>query len=227
MSDQSAKILILDDEKEIREMFKETLEDRGYLCRTAASGEEALEMLEEESVDLLLLDIVMPKMSGLTFFEHAKEQDPDIAVIFITALDDVDLAVRNLKHGAFDYLVKPVPVKRLHKAIEEVLSKRQGLLESRQQQQNAGSQRSVELEQRSRELAALNRLFQKHLKERAAVVEAYRGVLEGLKTLAVNSNTLADLARSKPLAELQQSLEMGLDDELREEAQTLLSGLSG
>ena len=220
MSIGSAKILIVDDEKGIREMFKEALEDRGFECRTAGSGEEALVVLDEEKFDLLLLDIVMPKMSGLTFFEHAKERDEDIAVIFITALDDVELAVRNLKHGAFDYLVKPVPVKRLYRSVDEVLAKRRGMMEDGRRQSRQENDRSEQLERRSRELTALNRLFQKHLKERAAVVEAYRGVLDGLQTLAQSSGTLAELARSKPLAELQRSLEGDLEQDPLERADT-------
>ena len=106
-----AQILIVDDEEGIREMFKETLEDCGYACRTAPSGEVALEILSSSTIDLLLLDILMPKMDGLTCFEQIRESYPDVGVVFVTAMDDVSVAVRNIQEGAYDYLVKPIAAK--------------------------------------------------------------------------------------------------------------------
>ena len=124
MEDLGTHILIVDDESEIRDIFSERLEAMGYVCFAAPNGEAALQVMATERVDLALVDLRMPGMSGQVLFEHMVAQYRDIAVIFVTAMDDVDIAVRNLKLGAHDYLVKPVPLRRLRKAIEEALHSR-------------------------------------------------------------------------------------------------------
>ena len=121
-------ILVVDDEYEIRYVFKESLEESGYACHVASSGDAALQVLATETVDLALVDIMMPGMSGLTLFERIMERYPDVAVIFITGMNDVNIAVRHLKHGACDYLVKPVTLGRLKQAVEETLDKRNAML---------------------------------------------------------------------------------------------------
>lgn len=124
MQEAKTHVLVVDDELDIRELFSESLEEEGYACSTAASGKEALQILDAQEVDIAVLDIIMPGMSGLTLFEHVKDRHPDVAVIFVTAMDDVDIAVQNLKHGAYDYILKPVTLRRLKEAVGEVLDRR-------------------------------------------------------------------------------------------------------
>ena len=119
-----SRILIVDDEEEIRGLFKETLEESGYTCFSASGGNAALQALAAEEVEVVVTDIMMPGMSGLTLFEHIQERYPDIAVIFVTAMDDVSLAVQKLKAGAYSYLVKPVTLRRLKQEVREALDKR-------------------------------------------------------------------------------------------------------
>lgn len=207
MVESKANILIIDDEEGIRDIFSETLEEAGYSCRTAAGGEVALSLLSSEAFDLALVDIMMPKMSGLTFFDFMKGRYPDVAVIFITAMDDVKIAVRNLNEGAYDYLVKPVTMQRLQQSVVKVLSKRNGLLEEKQRQADREEEHQKQLAQRSLELRALNRLFQRHLQERAETVDAYQNVTEGLRRLAQNASTLAEAARSHTQSPPQEFLE--------------------
>ena len=113
-----SSVLIVDDEEGIRELLKDKLQEQGYCCHTAANGEAALDFLANEEVDLVLLDIMMPGMTGLNLFERTKEMYPDMAVIFITAMEELNVAVENLRNGASDYIVKPVPRKRLTQAVE-------------------------------------------------------------------------------------------------------------
>ena len=101
------------------------------MCYTAANGESALGILAAHSVDLALVDMMMPGMTGLSLFGHITDRFPDTAVIFDTAVDDLSLAVRQLKEGAYDYMVKPVSRKRLLHSVEEALSKRRSLLNDR------------------------------------------------------------------------------------------------
>ena len=118
-------ILVVDDEEEIRDLYKDSLEESGHVCHGAANGNAALELRDTEVVDLMLLDITMPGMNGLTLFQHVKELHPGVGVIFVTAMDDVSIAVDYLKVGACDYLVKPVSLKHLKRAVEDALDNRQ------------------------------------------------------------------------------------------------------
>ena len=89
-------ILIVDDFENSLLLFKQGLEEKGYVCHTAASGSAALEVLATEAVDLALIDVMMPGMTGLSLFQRLKELYPQLAVIFITGVDDLDLAVEHL-----------------------------------------------------------------------------------------------------------------------------------
>lgn len=198
MENLETHILIVDDESEIRDIFRESLEAMGHVCFAAPNGEAALQVMATEKIDLALVDLRMPGMSGQVLFEHMVAQHRDVAVIFVTAMDDVDIAVRNLKFGAFDYLVKPVPLRRLRQAIEEALHRCETMLAEKTELRVLDDERNRQLDQRTREVAALNRLFQKHMRERSAVAEAFRTVLDGLDRLAQRANTLAELDRSIP-----------------------------
>ncbi len=102
-----ALVLVVDDEEGIREFLAEALEDR-HTAVTAPDGERALAELAKRSFDLMITDLKMPGMSGLVLLERAKEQQPDLEVIVLTAHGTVDTAVEAMKKGAFDFLQKPV-----------------------------------------------------------------------------------------------------------------------
>ena len=166
--EQSARthVLVVDDEEGIRDMFKDHLEERGYICHTAPSGHAALEVLGTEPVELALVDIIMPGMTGITLFEHMKDRYPDVAVIFVTAVDDLNIAVAYLRDGAYDYMVKPVGRNQFHQRVEGALAKCKAMTEGRQHRRLLEEQvarQAVELETRVRELEDLNRVFQQDL----------------------------------------------------------------
>ncbi len=168
-------ILVVDDEDGIRDLFKDNLEEQGYICHAAPSGDAALEVLANDRVDLALVDVMMPGMTGLSLFQHVKERYPGVAVVFVTAMDDLDLAVDYLKNGAYDYVVKPVTRRRLQQVVEEALERRRVTLDEQQhrrllEEQTAHQARA--LESRVRELSSLNRMFQTELSEKFTTVEA-------------------------------------------------------
>ncbi len=101
MKHPGSHILIVDDEEQLAETFKDALEDSGYVCYTAACGEAALQILNTEAVDLALLDIMMPGMSGISLFHEMKEQYPEVATIFITAVDDLGTVVSKPQRWGF------------------------------------------------------------------------------------------------------------------------------
>jgi heterodisulfide reductase subunit A-like polyferredoxin len=100
-------VLVVDDEKIVRDSMKEWLMEEGYPVRTADSAARALALLETESFMVMLTDIKMPGMDGVTLLTRAKEIRPDLAVVMMTAYAAVDTAVEAMKQGALDYLVKP------------------------------------------------------------------------------------------------------------------------
>lgn len=162
MSRRNHQILVVDDESGLRDLHQENLEDAGFICFTAANGEDALDVLAVEAIDLAVVDIIMPGMSGLELFERMKQNYPWIAVVFVTAVDQMDVAVSRVKGGALDYLIKPVSRAKLIDAVGEALKKQSEFLE------NSGNRRHLEellvhqskaLQNKVRELRALNRMF--------------------------------------------------------------------
>lgn len=106
-------ILIVDDEKNYPLILSAVLEDEGYETLTANSGREALELLKNADVDLVLTDMKMPAMDGIALLEHIKAGDPDLPVIMMTAHGTVDKAVEAMQKGAYSYILKPFDNDRL------------------------------------------------------------------------------------------------------------------
>ena len=116
-----AKILIVDDELIMRESLGEWLERDGYRVMKADSGEIAIEMLRNIKFDILLVDMKMEGMSGLDVLKHVKGNDPEVAVVIITAYGSITGAVDAMKHGAWDYLLKPFDPNELGMLVKRIL----------------------------------------------------------------------------------------------------------
>ncbi len=104
----SAKILIADDEKNIRDSLKLVLDEEGYSTDVASDGEEALQKIEAENFDIVITDIKMPKVDGMQLLETSTKIAPDSFFIIMTAYASVKTAIDALRNGAYDYLIKPV-----------------------------------------------------------------------------------------------------------------------
>lgn len=116
------KILIVDDELHIRELLKDYLEHEGFHATTAEDGQTALDLLETESFDLMLLDVRMPKMNGFEVLKYMRTFT-DMPVLFLTALGDTHYEVQGLEIGADDYIRKPFEYHVLMARIQLVLRK--------------------------------------------------------------------------------------------------------
>lgn len=119
----SKHILIVEDDKSIARMIEATLQVGGYTSTTCMDGAEALESIDAHSYDLILLDIMLPKLDGFDVLERMGENKTP--VIFLTAVDDVPNKVRGLRMGAEDYIVKPFEAMELLARIEVVLRRTQ------------------------------------------------------------------------------------------------------
>jgi len=102
------QVLIVEDEPELRSNLSEVLQENGFAVRTANDGVEAMEALNQGRSDLVLMDVNMPRMSGLETLKKIKELDPSILVILMTAYSNIEDAVKAVKDGAYNYLAKPV-----------------------------------------------------------------------------------------------------------------------
>src|SRR2546427_1432791 len=128
-------ILIVEDEPHVLLSYEEILKPSGYEVIAADSGELAERILKTSSIDVVITDLKMPKMSGLEVLRIAKQVDPEILVILITAYPTVNTAVEAMKFGASDYLIKPSSVEQLRAVGKDALEKRKtkeayGLLQS-------------------------------------------------------------------------------------------------
>nr|HID59635.1 response regulator [Desulfobacterales bacterium] len=121
---EEIKVLVVDDEKIVREGCQRVLTGKGYGVVSAENGQEAMDILKREEVDIILLDLKMPVMSGEEVLEKARDQYPDIPVIIITGHGTVDTAVECMKKGAYDFITKPFQVDQFLLTVNRASEKR-------------------------------------------------------------------------------------------------------
>jgi DNA-binding NtrC family response regulator len=122
---RNSRILVVDDEHLIRWSLEQSLKKQGYDVVTAASGEEAIKQVQDESPELMLLDIQLPGMDGLQVLEKVKEIDGEIIVVMVTALGVLETAVKAMRLGAHDYINKPFNLDELSIIVKKALETRQ------------------------------------------------------------------------------------------------------
>ena len=125
-----AKILIVDDELSIIEVLKTLLTHEGHSVMTSGDGREALKLLKENVFDLLITDIRLPEIDGITLLSQARELQSHLAVIVITAYAKIDNAVEAMKNGAFDYVTKPFKFDEILLTVQRALTYEQTLAEN-------------------------------------------------------------------------------------------------
>ncbi|MFQ5703514.1 MAG: HD domain-containing phosphohydrolase [Gemmatimonadales bacterium] len=126
--------LVVDDDESLRDALRKILELAGYYCVMAASGEEALAELEQDGIPIVLTDIRMPGMDGVALLQRIRERWPDVAVVMVTAVTDVHVAVSCLQMGALDYIMKPYELQEVRARIEQALDKQRLIQENRRYQ---------------------------------------------------------------------------------------------
>jgi two-component system response regulator HydG len=124
LGDTSARVLIVDDEAAICLLMKEWLTRAGFSCQTAMSGNEALEILQQQEFDALISDLRLPDISGLALLEAARTKYPKMSFLLATGGGDVQVGVEAIERGAADYLVKPFRVEAVVAALKRALEKK-------------------------------------------------------------------------------------------------------
>ena len=120
---EKSTVLVVDDEASILETLSSILEDEGYHTITAPSGEKGLEMFLKHSPDVILLDVWMPDMDGIETLKQIRAKDKDVAVIMISGHSNIDTAVQAIKHGAYDFLEKPLSLDKILILVERAFEK--------------------------------------------------------------------------------------------------------
>ncbi|MCL7927758.1 MAG: sigma-54 dependent transcriptional regulator [marine benthic group bacterium] len=125
MSHRKPRIMIVDDERSVRESLREWFLEDGFEVVTAEDGLDALKKLDSDPFDLLVVDLKMPRMDGISLQRRLRETHPDLTIIILTAFASVETAVEALKLGAFDYVTKPVDPDELSHTVRRALERKQ------------------------------------------------------------------------------------------------------
>jgi len=173
MTEIGRRVLVVDDDEGVRNLLRRILEETGYQVTTAADGEEALYEVALGEVEVVLLDIKMPGMSGMEVLKKLDEDSLGVCVIMVTSVVDTETAVEAMKLGAYDYIIKPF-------ARDDVLQKVLGAVEiwrRRLQLQESITEKTQKMQEQFVEL--INSLSREHklIQELAA-----RGIYPGLLT---------------------------------------------
>jgi DNA-binding NtrC family response regulator len=126
-----AKILLVDDEEDFVENLSQRLEMRGLKVTAATRGEEAVDLVDEQEFDAIVLDLAMPGMDGLEALRRIREKNPDAEIIMLTGHGSIKSSIEAMKLGAEDFLEKPVDMKQLLQKISEARDKRILILQNR------------------------------------------------------------------------------------------------
>ena len=154
------RILVVDDEEAIREIVASMLSSAGYACKQAASGMEALAVLNSgEEFELMLSDLMMADLDGIGLLERTKEKYPDMPVVMVTAVHDISVALAAIRNGAYDYLLKPFERDQLLATVSRALENRRLKLENRTYQSNLESLVEARTDQLQAAMSSLERSY--------------------------------------------------------------------
>ncbi len=173
-------VLVVDDEEGIRKALERFLTRLGYQVAIAANATEALQRLATDHPHTMLCDIRMPETSGVELLPKVLAQDPDLAVIMLTAIDEPRTAIECLKLGAYDYLIKPVDLEELELSLQHALRQRQLELDRRQLEQWLAREVAV----RTRELEERTASIEEIALDALAAAKEWAGADEAVRKLA-------------------------------------------
>ena len=194
-----ARVLVVDDEAAIRMALSRFLKMRGFHAVPVASGAAALEAMQQQHFEAMVCDVRMPGMTGLELIPPVLVREPDLAIVMLSAVNDAVTASTALARGAANYLVKPIELADLHRAVVEALAKRARTIEQRRAEQAASAEVARRIEEMERDRSSLELL----------TVDVAHSVISAMETktpfMAGHSERVAALA-------VNVATHMGLDD---------------
>ena len=183
-------LLVVDDEDAIRNSLRKFLTHQGYEVALAASGEEAMGVLDRQPVTGVLLDVNLPGTSGIDLVPQLLEREPSAAILMLTAVNDATSAALCMRRGALDYLIKPIDLVHLSRAISRALERRHAQLEGQQLSRRLQEESSRRALERATERADQERISIATLDALVNALEAKDPYLRG------HSARVADLSAS-------------------------------
>ncbi|MBI5196189.1 MAG: response regulator [Nitrospirae bacterium] len=133
--DIKANILLVDDEEQFLDVFSKRLEGRGMKVDTASSGEDAVKRAKGKDFDAIVLDLMMPGISGIETLKRLRQENPDMQIVILTGHGTLEKGVEAIKAGAVDFMEKPVDLNKLMEKIGEAQSKKILLVEKKAEKQ--------------------------------------------------------------------------------------------
>jgi DNA-binding NtrC family response regulator len=198
------RILVVDDEPVVRESLRDWFSMDEYPIEMAASGAEAIQKMQEARWDILLTDVKMPGMDGLELQKRAKQLDPHITVIIMTAYASVDSAMQAIKEGAYDYVTKPLDPEDLEQIIKRACEHRQLVRENvelKRRIETTGGEVEMATDQSAGNAAttglSLADAERQHLQK--VLAEVSGDLSEAARALQIDDAALADLLRKHGL----------------------------
>lgn len=204
LADVPISLLVVDDEEPIRNALKKFLTQQGYDVHTAASGDDAIRILQRQKISVMLLDVRMPGRSGIDLVPLVLEIEPALAILMLTAVNDATSAALCMQRGAMDYLTKPIDLGDLARAILRAIRRRDSQVEQASLNQWLKEEVAVRTAELRRERAKLERLSVATLEALVNAQEAKDPFIRG------HSTRVADLGAMI-------ASEMGLGDETVEQ----------
>ena len=189
-TDGPVTILVVDDEEAIRNAVRKYLVLEGYEVAVAATGEEALTTLQRQKITGILLDVNLPGTNGIDLVPRIMELEPTVALLMLTAVNDATSAALCMQRGALDYLIKPIDLAHLGRAIRRALQRRHTLLEGQQITQWLKEEVALRVAERRLEQATQERISVATLEALVNALEAKDPYLRG------HSARVADLSAS-------------------------------
>src|SRR2546425_8186309 len=155
------RILVVDEGRSMREFLAIRLKKEGYDVLSADRGDAALETVRRESIDLMITDVRMPQMDGLTLVRAVKDVAPSVVILVITAYSSTDTAVEAMKLGAYDYLEKPFKLDEIKLTVAKAIErKRLGEVTEALTEENLALKRELETRRRSDTIVGKSRRMQ-------------------------------------------------------------------
>ncbi len=180
-------ILVIEDDRRMRSLLKEVLTREGYSVLTAGNGEEALDILKRRPFDLMVTDLKMPEMDGLTLLSRARELYPESLIIVITAYGTVESAIQAMRLGAYDYIQKPFDPEGLLLVVRKALDYQRLIEENRRLSSELESCRSEEIIGSSQRIREVKELIEKIAPlDTTAIIEGETGTGKGLAARAIH-----------------------------------------
>lgn len=190
LTDEPVTLLVVDDEESIRNALRRFLVQQGYEVATAASGEEALAVLQRQKITGMLLDVNMPGVSGVELVPQIMELEPAIALLMLTAVNDATSAALCMQRGAYDYLIKPIDLGHLSRAIHLALQRRHTHLEGQQINQWLKEEVAARVAERRLEQANQERISVATLEALVNALEAKDPYLRGHSARVVDLSAM-------------------------------------